>query len=125
MSDNTLLTAFIVFTILLVAVAVIMRKMNIRDVFDDNSSSSVRPRLLQKISPKSPNFSSPALGKKSSAFNREKVYKVAKTISALGIILLIIPLPEVYRFIGLALALIGSMVAKATAPPKTKKPASR
>ena len=124
MSENTLITAFVIFTMFLFFAAVFLRKMNMRDVFDDNvsspfeKSSILQRRFSTRI--KNPALSTLSQKKKSSTDDRQKVYKIAKLISTLGIIVLFIPLPEVYRFVGLAFAFIGSMVAKVTAPPKIK-----
>ena len=129
MSENTLLTAFIVFTILLFFVTAMVRKMNMRDVCEDNSLfSSAKPSPFQK-KPLSQNeykvSSTSPPNEENSALKRQRVYKIAKVISALGIITLFVPLPETYKIIGLVAVFLGSMVSKAFAPPKEKKGAPK
>lgn len=124
MSQDTLLFAFSSFVILVLIVAVILRKISVRDVFDDDSPSfATRPSNLQKAFPspiKQSVSSGASFEKKGFALDRQTTYKIAKALSTIGIIVLFVPLPEGYKIFGLGLAFLGSMVAKATAPPKKK-----
>ena len=127
MSEITLLTAFIVFTILLFFVTVMVRRINVRNVSEDDSLFP-SPSIAQKKSHSRNDykvFPTSSLNEKNSALKRQRVYKTAKIISTLGIIALFAPLPETYKIIGLVAVFLGSMVSKAFAPPKEKKSVSK
>ena len=121
MNENILTIAFIIFVVFVVFFVAILRKISLQDVSDDNApSSSVKASEKSLSQIQSPTVSAFSQEKKGATDKRQKINKIAKTISVVGFIMLFIPLPETYRLIGLALTFIGSMVAKATAPPKVK-----
>ena len=124
MSESTLLIAFVSFGVLLIVVAIIVRKISVRDIFDDDSSSSPFARqrsafpknMGAEINPQS------ATAKKDNifSFNKENINKFSKVLSVIGAIILFTPTPDSLKIFGLGMVFLGSMLGKATAPPKKK-----
>jgi len=124
MSESTLLIAFVAFIFFVLIIAVIVRKISVRDIFENTSSPvTMRPPSFEKAFPapiKQSDSPRSSLDKKNFNLDREKTHKVAKALSTIGIIILFIPLPDAYKIVGLGMAFLGSMLAKATAPKKKK-----
>jgi len=125
MIESTLLIAFVSFIAILLVVAVILRKMSVRDIFDDVSSPiATRPSPSPKlVAPQIKQKAFSGVGQeKNRNFNldRKTFNIIGKTLGIIGMIMLFAPLPESFNNFSLGMAFLGYLLAKATAPPKKK-----
>ncbi len=120
MNESTLLIAFISFVTLLLVVSIIVRKMSVQDIFDNDSTSYTAQSLTLPMSKRIQlnSSKSPAREEKSFNLNRENIYKFGRALSIIGAIILFTPTPESIKAFGLGMASLGWILSKATAPPK-------
>ena len=130
MNESTLVIAFIAFVFLLLIVAVVLRKISVRDVLDNPLSPQLGSRPAQKGAFSTPkrerNFKGiPSRENKTSNFDKETMYKITRAISIIGIIMLMAPLPDGFKVVGFIATFLGSAISKSIAPNKKKGKASK
>lgn len=121
MSESTLLIVFISFAVLLLIGAVFLRKLSVRDIFDDIPLS---PKAGFNTSLEKSPFSAKntiSLGEKPAfKLDRKTINNIGKILGVIGAIMLFAPLPASLNNISIGIAFLGYLIAKATAPPKKK-----
>lgn len=124
MLEEILLIGFILFAILILVLAVIIRNMSVWDVLGDDASTISTPTVTPSAAPQDPFASRKEKGQKSPAssaapsasfeLNRENLSKISKILSVVGVIALFLPLPEVVKFFGFGALFIGLLLSKVT-----------
>ena len=128
MSESTLLVVFISFIAILLILIVVLRKISVRDIFEDDNSTSFMSQIFVLPKDKSTQINTPKnIGgtEKKSAVSKETIHKISKAISVIGAIILFTPTPESFKSYGLGLISLGWILSKATEPPKKAKNASQ
>jgi len=133
LSANDLNFFFGIFLVFMVLFVLFLRKISVDDLMTPPPAQK-KPIIQQKsasLAPK-PEISVPAaranyppkpeknLTTSSSGWTRAKVNSVAKIAVFIGVILIFAPLPDFFSTIGTGLAFLGYLVARASAPPKSK-----
>ncbi|OQX63538.1 MAG: hypothetical protein B5M51_04950 [Anaerolinea sp. 4484_236] len=138
---TTLQIGFGIFFTLVIMFVLFLRKISVGDIMTPPPSarSSARQQRINKIDPQfapqktalpSPQPVIPTTqkpktpaepGKPILGMDRKKVNIAGKVIGAIGAIMLFAPLPESFMVPSMAIAYIGYMIVKASAPPKKKK----
>jgi len=122
MTESTLLIVFVSFAVLLLIGAVVMRKLSVRDVFDDIPLSPKAGIFTSREkSPYSAKATSSLGDKPAFKLDRKRINTIGKIMGAVGVIMLFAPLPASLNNISLGIAFLGYLIVKATAPPKKKK----
>jgi len=122
MSESTLLVVFIAFAVLFLLGAGILRKLSVRDIFDNIPLSSEAG--ISTSMDKSPYSAkgTKTLGEKSAfKLDRKAINNIGKILVTIGAIMLFAPLPDSFTTYGMGIAFLGYLIVKATAPPKKKK----
>lgn len=126
MSESTLQIAFISFAVLLLLGAVVLRKLSVRDIFDDiPSSPEAGFNASIEKSPFSPKAATSLGEKPAFKLDRKGINNIGKILTAIGAIMLFAPLPESFTNIGIGIAFLGYLIMKATATQKKKTSPAR
>ncbi len=122
MSESTLLIVFVSFSLFLIIGVIVLRKISVWDIFDDVNPPSL---VTEKSSFSESRKQSATFGanqeNEEGDIKRKNINNIAKTLGVVGAIMLFAPLPSFWNNIGIGLAFLGYLVAKASAEPKKKK----
>ena len=132
MDENLLLIAFAVFGVLVLIVALVLRKMTVDDIFSDDKASPMSaspfPDRVKDTLPAAPkNTLAPAGAPRSGidtptfALNRQTINKIGKILSAVGTIMIIAPLSSSWDGVAFGILFVGYLLARFTNPPKEQK----
>ena len=124
MSESTLLVVFISFIAILLIFIVVIRKISVRDIFDDDDAGSFSAQIFSLPKNKGVEVNEPKpLGniEKKPVFSRESIYKISKAISIVGAIILFTPTPDSFKSYGIGMVSLGWILSKVSAPPKKAK----
>ena len=134
------LLAFGVFFVIMIILALFLRKISVDDIFKDTPQSR-QPDLFKNVktnalpAPRSPKVTADSLQqmlqkqpKITTSPNiqtvndkRATTNKIGKGLSALGVIMLILPLPDSFMLPSMGMIYVGYLITRASAPPKKKK----
>ena len=124
MSESTLLVVFISFIAILLILIVVLRKISVRDIFDDDDAGSFSAQIfsLPKNKGAEVNELKP-LGsvEKKLVFSRENIYKISKVVGIIGAIILFTPTPDSFKSYGIGIVSLGWILSKISAPSKQAK----
>lgn len=121
-ANLTFLIIFTIFTIMMIIIAIFIRKMSVDDVFDKSKSpffiekSSVFSGQIKQSKPSSLSQQ----GKKDFNLDRKMLNNIGKILMTIGAILIFVPLPDPFNGFGIPIAFIGYILNKATADLKKK-----
>lgn len=139
MDGNLLTIAFAIFVVFMILLTLFLRNTAVDDIFSNDKttsfsdtafSSKARDFLpsaptnngLSSTSQSKPlkNIGLGTLNKPSFEWNQRNINLIGKVLGFIGVMLLFVPLPETFKSVGLWLAIIGSLVARATKASKKK-----